>query len=93
MAKQNKAHHPHFHPLSSKKLFPRSCKSTIRGGKTVPVLGPEGPEGTPRVGLWIQGAHKHQEHVSRLKETELHEIKWQTKRVIPIDGFELPPTL
>lgn len=56
----------------------------------MPVLGPEGPEATPRGGMWVQGAHKLQEHISRLKKTELHETM---KCVIPVDVFELPPML
>lgn len=67
-------------PISLMKLFP--LKSTIWGGRTVPVLGPEGPEAIPRAGMWVQGVHEHQE----LKEHELHET---TKCVIPTDGFEL----
>ena len=40
--------------------------------------------------MGVQGAHEHQEQISRLKETELYEM---TKYVIPIDGFELLLTL
>lgn len=80
-----------FLPISSKKLFPKSCWSGEGGrGRIGPALGPEGPEAAPSARMRVQRTYKLWEHISSLKEAELHKMK---RRVIPTDDFELPLTL
>lgn len=77
-----------FPPISSKKLFPRSCWSGEGGrGRIGPALGPEGPEAAPSPRMRVQRMWKLWEESSGVKEAELYKMK---RCVIPTMTLNFP---